>query len=233
MILPDLRHRDRDAREQMDDPGCDLRTLERTYAQFPIINGVVAGWRTTYRRHVLPLLEHGRTTTALDIGSGGGDLARALTRWARRDGYRLHVTGIDPDPRAHAFATRRLPAPGLAFRRALSRDLVAEGVTVDLVVSNHLLHHLDDSAFAGLLEDSCHLARRRVVHSDINRSRLAYPLFSIGTMPFPGSFIREDGLTSIRRSHTTAELRAAAPSPWRVDTVGPWRNLLVLDPTAP
>ena len=228
--LPDLSARDRWAMERMDDPDCDPRVLERTYAQFPIVNALVTGWRTAYRRHVRPLLDHERTTTAIDIGSGGGDLTRALTRWARRDGFRLAITGIDPDPRAHAWAGRRPPEPGLYFRRALSSDLVAEGYTVDLVVSNHLLHHLDDSQFTDLLSDSQRLARRRVVHSDISRARLAYALFSVGTLPLPGSFIREDGLTSIRRSHTTTELRAAAPPTWRVETVGPWRNLLVHDP---
>lgn len=231
-ILPDMRVRDRSTTERMDDPDCDLRTLERTYAQFPIVNAVVTGWRTAYRRHVRPLLERGRTTTALDIGSGGGDLTRAMTRWARQDGFRLQITGVDPDPRAHAWAIRQRSEPGLAFRRALSSELVAEGVEVDLVISNHLLHHLDDQHFVQLLAESEQLARRRVVHSDISRSRLAYALFSVGTLPFPGSFIREDGLTSIRRSRTTEELRADAPAGWSVEPVGPWRNLLVHTPSA-
>ena len=230
MIPPRLESRDPLARERMDDPDCDQSRLERTYAQVPVVNALVTGWRTTYRRHVRPLLRPGATTTALDIGSGGGDLTRALTRWARRDGFRLQITGIDPDPRAHAWAMSRPPAPGLSFRRALSSDLVAGGITVDLVVSNHLLHHLDPEQFTGLLTDSQRLARRRVVHSDISRSRTAYALFSAGTWPFfPGSFIREDGLTSIRRSYTTEELRTVAPEGWRVETVGPWRNLLVRD----
>ncbi|MGP9538034.1 class I SAM-dependent methyltransferase [Brachybacterium sp. AOP43-C2-M15] len=228
MILPPLEHRDRHAAERMDAPDCDRQMLERTYAQFPVVNALVAGWRTAYRRHVRPLLRRGTTTTALDIGSGGGDLTRALTRWARRDGFRLQITGIDPDPRAHAWAQRRPPEPGLSFRRALSGDLVAEGCSVDLVVSNHLLHHLDEPQLAALLSDSQLLARRRVIHSDIARSRTAYALFSIGTRPFfPGSFIREDGLTSIRRSRTADELRELAPSPWRVEQLGPWRNLLM------
>src|SRR5690625_7905606 len=91
----------------MDDLDCDRQMLERTYAQFHIVNTVVTGWRATYRRHVRPLLRRGATTTALDIGSGGGDLTWALTRWARRDGYRLQITGIDPDPRAHAWEIGR------------------------------------------------------------------------------------------------------------------------------
>ncbi|WP_304502206.1 class I SAM-dependent methyltransferase [Brachybacterium sp. FME24] len=226
-LAPDLTERDLRATEQMDDPHCDLRMLERTYAQFRLINAVVAGWRATYRHQLRPHLHPTGVTTLLDVGSGGGDLSRALARWARRDGFDLRVTGIDPDPRAHAWARRQPPVEGVRFRRALSSTLVSDGESFDLVVSNHLLHHLDQTQLRGLLADSQRLARTAVVHSDIRRGRAAYALFSVGTLPvFRGSFIREDGLTSIRRSYTAGELRAAVPPGWDVTALGPWRLLL-------
>lgn len=234
MIAPPLAARDEHARERMDDPHCDPRMLARTYASFRLVNALVAGWRTTYRRQLRPHLRAGGITTVLDIGCGGGDVARALARWARRDGYDLRVTGIDPDPRAHGWARRRPPMAGVRFRRALSADLVAGGEQFDLVVSNHLLHHLDREQLEGLLADSAQLARRAVVHSDIRRGRLAYALFSVLTWPlFPGTFIREDGLTSIRRSYTRAELRGAVPSPWTVSAQGRFRLLLRREGSAP
>lgn len=234
MSTPLLRHRARSLTEQMDAADCDPEQLDRTYARFRIVNALVAGWRTTYRRHLRPALSRDRATTVLDIGSGGGDLSRSLVRWARRDGFELQVTGIDPDARAHAWATRRPPVPGVAFRRATSRELVAEGSTFDLVISNHVLHHLDDDQLAALLADSEQLAQVRVVHSDIRRSRWGYLLFSAGTAAlhplFRRSFIREDGLTSIRRSCTAPELRALVPPPWRVTAQAPSRLVLLHDP---
>ncbi|WP_321164361.1 class I SAM-dependent methyltransferase [Arthrobacter sp. Edens01] len=226
-LPPDLSRRAVNAAEQMDSPDCDLARLERTYAQFPVINAVVSGWRRNYRRYVRPVLAAKGGGTVLDIGAGGGDLARALARWARRDGLAVQVTGIDPDERAHAYASRR-PVPGLSFRAALSSDLVAEGTVFDVVLSNHVLHHLDDAAFRGLLADSEKLAGSLALHSDIERSRWGYALFSAGTLPFfHGSFIREDGLTSIRRSYTAGELAAVAPAGWETRQQRPWQNLLL------
>lgn len=230
MILPDLSRRDTSAVERMDRPDCDEATLNRTYAQFRVVNAAVAGWRSAYRHHLRPVLRTGGTTTLLDIGSGGGDVARALAGWAARDGRRLEITAVDPDARAHAWAVSRPATPGLTFRRATSAELVAEGRRYDLVVSNHLLHHLDSEQLAGLLADSQRLTRIRALHSDIARHRWAYALFSAGTRPFfPGSFIREDGLISIRRSYTPEELRAVLPSDWRVLRRRPWRNLALYD----
>ncbi|WP_434992481.1 class I SAM-dependent methyltransferase [Arthrobacter sp. Ld5] len=229
-----LSERDPHAVEEMDRPDCDPVRLDRTYAQFGLVNAVVSGWRRTYASLLRPAFSRDRTNTLLDIGAGGGDLPRALARWARRDGFRLEVTAIDPDERAHAFATSRPALPGLSFRRALSSELVAEGAEFDAVVSNHVLHHLDPGAFDGLLDDSERLARTVAVHSDIARHPLGYALFSVGTLPLPGSYIRQDGLTSIRRSWTPDELRAATHgrAPWTVRTAVPFINLLVLDRSA-
>lgn len=230
MILPPLVERDRDATEQMDDPGCDEAALRRTYAQFRVVNAVVTGWRSTYRHQLRPVLRRDRATTLLDVGCGGGDLTRSLVRWAARDGLRLEATGIDPDPRAHAWAAGQPAAPGVSFRQGLSSDLVLEGRSFDVVVSNHVLHHLDETRLQSFLADSRRLARVRVVHSDIVRSRPAYLLFSAATWPFfPGSFIRADGLVSIRRSYTPEELCAVLPSGWSVQRQAPWRNLVLHD----
>jgi len=217
----------------MDGP-CDPEMLTRTYADFRLVNAVVSGWGTIYRRDIRPFLSTTRLTTLLDIGSGGGDVSRALARWAVRDGLRLDVTGIDPDARAHAFSLAQPQQQGLIFRRAYSSELVTESARFDFVVSNHLIHHLNAAQLGALLVDSERLGTRRVLHADIERSRLAYLGFSVVTRPFfRHSYIRPDGLTSIRRSFTAGELTAASPPGWRVRRGRPSRLLLVWDAPDP
>ena len=226
-----LRERDTDALEEMDRQDCDADRLERTYAQFPLVNSVVSGWHSVYRQRIRPLLSATAATTLLDIGCGGGDIARKLATWAARDSLQLDITAIDPDQRAFAFAAAAPPQPGLTFRRAYSSELVQEGASFDLVISNHMLHHLTPCEFQGLLADSALLGRTSVIHSDIARSPFAYALFWAGTLPFfPGSFIRRDGLTSIRRSYTAAELRSVIPPGWHVRPESLYRNLLLFTP---
>ena len=218
-----MREREPDLVEHMDDPHCDERMLRRTYAGFRVLNPVVAGWRGTYRRLIRPLLSATEERTLLDVGCGGGDVTRALARWARRDALRLRIVGIDPDPRAHAFASALRPMPGVTFRRAWLHEVEEP---FDLVVSNHVLHHLDD--VGEFLEQSDQHARVMSVHSDLARNRLAYAAFGIFSAPFfPGSYIRTDGLTSLRRSFTAVELRQVAPTGWRVVPAFPSRLLAV------
>jgi 2-polyprenyl-3-methyl-5-hydroxy-6-metoxy-1,4-benzoquinol methylase len=227
--MTSLATRDTEVVELMDDPGCDLRLLERTYAQFVVVNRLVAGWRRLWARRLRPLLADRPRPTLLDLGSGGGDVARALAGWARRDGLDLRVTAADPDPRAAAYAFRR-PAEGVELRRASSADLVAEGRTFDVVVSNQVLHHLDDAALHAVLADSERLATRLALHNDLRRSRLAHAVYGAVTLPLARtSFVRTDGLRSIRRSHRPAELDGVRPG-WRAEPYAPFRLLLVHEP---
>lgn len=228
MRLVDLRRRDVGLRERMDDLSCDEQELHNTYAHFPLVNALVACWQRVYHDELRPHLRAGEARSLLDIGCGGGDLAVRLARWAAHDGLRLHVTGVDTDSRAIAYARARSSAFGVQYRCLSSAELLQEGQRFDFVISNHLLHHLDDFELGGLLQDSAQLARLKVLHNDIERHPLAYLGFGLLSWPFfRASFIRADGLTSIRRSYTRAELSRLAPPGWQARRLFPFRNLLV------
>lgn len=218
-----LVHRDDVATELMDAPDADVEALERTYDRFRLVNLIVSNQRAVYRRWIRPRLSPTETRRVLDIGTGGADVPRSFLAWARADGLRLEVTAIDPDSRAMDWALRQPADPGLVLRRVTSRELADAGERFDVVTSNHVLHHLDGHEFGALLADSERLAAGGgiAVHADIERSRLGYAAFAAGTLPFErnllaGSYIRADGLTSIRRSHTATELAAVLPPGWHV-----------------
>ncbi|MFD5225863.1 methyltransferase domain-containing protein [Microbacterium sp. NPDC058342] len=221
-MLPDLTVRAVGARELMDDPDADQRMLERTYARFSVVNRIVSPWHGEYRREIRPRARRG-VLRVLDVGAGAADLTRALAVRLRRDGIAASVTALDADPRAVDWARAHDDGVGLRCVRAMTGDLVGEGERFDVVLSNHLLHHLTDDELQALLGDSERLLAPGgiALHHDIARGRAAYALFAAATRPFAanlleGSFIREDGLTSIRRSRTAGELAALAPAGWSV-----------------
>lgn len=224
----DLSRRDRDLRELMDDPACDPRRLSATYARFAVINRLVSAWGRVYRDRLRPELRRlGRPARILDLGSGGGDVVRRLAALAHRDGLPVTWTGADPDPRA-LEAAEATTTPGIAFVRATSSELRRAGERFDAVISNHVLHHLDDDELQVFASDSLALSTGPVLHGDIARSTGAYGLYALGITPFaPGTFLRTDGLRSIRRSYTPAELGPALGAPWRVETPAAFRLLAI------
>ncbi|MBS3933767.1 MAG: methyltransferase domain-containing protein [Truepera sp.] len=214
--------------ELMDDPGCDTRHLNNTYVGFSAVNRAVSGWARIYKDWIAPLAQ-GRACRLLDIGFGGGDVLRSFARWAMRDGLRLELLGIDTDPRALAFVNSR-KQDGVRFLQASTSDLVKGGERFDVVISNHLLHHLPEQELLALCHDSAALSRQLVIHNDIERGDLAFLAFALTRPLFPNSFITVDGLRSIRRSFTALELSCLAPPGWRVKKLFPYRLLLVHQP---
>lgn len=223
-----LRERDTVVRELMDDPDCDPARLAATLRRFDTVNRLISGWGRVYRRVLAPhLAALGRPARVLDLGSGGGDVVSRLAALARRDGLDATWLGADPDPRAHAVASAR-SRPGVDFRCADSAELIREGAAFDVVLSNHVLHHLDAPGLGAFAADSLALSRGPVLHADIRRSPAAYALYAAGITPLaPGTFLRTDGLRSIRRSYRPAELGAALGSGWTVHQPAPFRLLAV------
>ncbi|WP_458042805.1 MULTISPECIES: methyltransferase domain-containing protein [Bacteria] len=228
-----LATRAEDLRELMDDPDCDPVRLRRTLERFTLVNRLVAAWGTVYRTRVRPALAATPgPVRLLDIGCGGGDVLRELVLRARADGFDVSGVGIDPDDRSLAVARAAGPLRGVAYRLIDSTGLADSGERFDVVLSSHVMHHLTPGQLRTVLEDSGRLATRLAVHSDIARSRLAYAAYAVGITPLaPGSFLRTDGLRSIRRSWTRAELTELVPDGWRVERPAPFRLLAVRDLT--
>lgn len=225
-----LAARDPELEELMDDPDCDPERLAATLRRFGAVNRFVSGWGTAYRRYLRPHLRSlGRPARVLDLGAGGGDLVVRLAGLAARDGLDVQWTGADPDPRALAVAASRAAPANVVFREADAVGLADGGEVFDAVVSNHVLHHLGHDA-GGFAEASRALSSGIVLHGDIARSRTAYGLYAVGITPLaPGTFLRTDGLRSIRRSFTRSELQSeldrAAPGSWTVHAPVPFRLL--------
>lgn len=227
-----VRVRETDLRELMDDPHCDERMLLRTVRRFGLVNRAVSGWGTIYRSRLRPYLRARASerpeapVRILDVGCGGGDVTRSVARRARGDGFAVEICGIDPDPRCLSIATSRPPEPGVSFRSAYAADLVEAGEQFDVVVSNHVLHHLSSDQLLELFAHTDALGAELVLHNDIARSKTAWGLYAVGILPVaPGTFLLTDGLRSIRRSYTVAELQREVPHGWTVTSPAPFRVL--------
>ncbi len=214
-------------RERMDDPACDVQKLKNTYQQFYVVNQFLSGWRWVYEQYLKKHLHTG--ATVLDIGCGGGDVLRQLAFWTRQDGLGVQFTGIDPDVRALGYARSRAKLPNLTFYQASSTDLVAANKTFDVIISNHVLHHLQNDEVYALCKDSERLTKKISVHNDLRRSGLAYLNFAATKPLFWNSFVTQDGLCSIRRSFTERELQSIVPQQWQIEPMMPFRNLLIYE----
>jgi 2-polyprenyl-3-methyl-5-hydroxy-6-metoxy-1,4-benzoquinol methylase len=232
--------------EQMDAANADSKQLEQTYADFYTLNRFVSQWNRVYAKYIRPkakeIQKQGKIFHVLDVGSGGGDIAFFLFQWLKKDGISAHITGIDIDDRAiqWAKANRSVQtetahinnnnSTGLFFECLSTTELVNRGHKVDLVMNNHVLHHISLDEIKPFLTE-CAALGTIVICNDLERSSLAFNLFSLCLFPlrFRSSFIYEDGRTSLKKSFRKDELDVLTSRGWRVERWFPFRLLLLYE----
>jgi predicted nicotinamide N-methyase len=193
--------------ELLDHPDADPQTVERSLHHIARSNRWFGGWWAV--RHGLARLladvPPGSRLTLLDVGTGAADLPRRAVAWARRREITLVPIGVERHRRAAVLAR----VAGVPTMLACAAALPLRPRSVDLVLASQLVHHLAPDSIVRFCQSADSVARRGVIIADLRRSRWAMAGFWFGSRLFrfdPAT--RTDGLTSVRRGFTPAELGA-------------------------
>jgi SAM-dependent methyltransferase len=149
----------------------------------------------------------GGAATLLDVGTGLGDLPRRARRLAERRGVRLETIGCDASASLLAAAATAITHRAAGDALALP---FASG-SVDIVTCSQLLHHFAFPDARRVLAELHRVARRGVIVSDLRRSWIAVSGFWLASWALRFHPItRHDGVTSVLRGFTAAELSTLA-----------------------
>lgn len=186
-----------------DDMACCMKDIAR-------VNGLFGGRMVTmiHVKRLLATLAADHLITVLDVGTGAGDIPRALVRWARGEGRRIRVFALDRDADTLKIAAQVVRAyPEITFLRGDALSLPIRPGSVDLTISAMTLHHLEPEAGVRYLAEMDATARVGMIVNDLVRSRVAHAVVWLITRFITRSAIsRHDGPLSVRRSYTPHEV---------------------------
>src|SRR5256885_2316608 len=163
--------------ELLDDPRADpgavrreLRDIARLNALFGGTRAVVDALEPFFRHSGLGARGLGAASwTMLDVGTGLGDIPRAVAADARRRGITLTPIGLDVIP----TAARPSREDGVSVVLGDGGALPFAAKSVDIVIASQVLHHLPRAVARRWIAGFDRMARRAVVLADLRRSRLA------------------------------------------------------------
>jgi SAM-dependent methyltransferase len=200
----------RDDPELMDAPGLPEAEVADAYRILRRVNRQLGNLRTIRReflRFVREDIHDSRLITAIDVGSGSGDIPQAIQDML--PGRTIQIMALDRDPTAVASARQR----SLDVVQGDALSLPFGNQTIDLVLAVKFAHHFHGPSLDRLLAEMARVARHRVVILDIRRHWLAYWGFRAWSRLFTRNrLVRHDGPLSVLRGFTAEELLDATSS---------------------
>lgn len=186
--------------ELMDDPSIQGPVLESTLLELESINRLLRAYPPTLDGLARLLPPGQRRLSVLDVGAGGGDVARAMIDWGRARGVEVRVTCIDLTATTINFARERSTRyPELELRQQ-DLFLLPDEASYDVVHAGQVLHHFPGELAARALSKMATLARLGVLIHDLHRHALAWGGIKVLTRIFAKSpLIRYDAPLSVLR----------------------------------
>ncbi|QTH45404.1 methyltransferase domain-containing protein [Cohnella sp. LGH] len=194
-----------------------LHRLNRLFgASGPIVYGINQLWRGAGKPAAL---------TVLDVGSGSGDINRAVLKWADRRGVNLNVilTDLTEEAGREAEYLFRYERRVTFVRQDLFE--LKDGAA-DIVTASQFAHHFPSERLPEVVGKMRKAARIGVVLGDIHRHWLPWAAVWLATRLLSRNrYIRHDGPLSVAKGFRGSDFRELAEQIDRPELSYRWRPL--------
>lgn len=203
-------------REATDDATASRGEVIATLRDIRRANFMLGGTRVIVNEALHLTNRHKGPLKLLDVGSGSGDIARAVARALGARGMHTHTIAVE-----QSFILGMIARP--ETDEVLAGDALCLPIrtrSVDVVICSQVLHHFDDQRARVLISELDRVSRIGVVIGELQRDPLASVLFRAvaPALRFHPMTVH-DGLLSIERGFLRPELDALVRSAVRRDVV--------------
>jgi SAM-dependent methyltransferase len=193
--------------EWMDEP-CSYEDFRACLADLAKVNRITLAHRPTLQwlGRLIAVPGRSKPLHIVDVGCGGGDMLRAIAKWAKRRDIQVSLTGIDLNPYA-ARAAQEMSSEGIQWITGDAYSYAPpEGI--DIILSSLFAHHLSDPEVERFIAWMENTARCGWFINDLHRMRIYIRIFqALSKIAHWHRFVQHDGPVSIRRSFRIEEWR--------------------------
>ena len=197
------------APEMMDDFAMEGEILRDALDKIASINKMLGGNSVTIEgvQKLLKDVDVKKTIRIIDIGCGNGDMLRTLADYAKKRKLNFELIGIDANQFTINHA-RQLSTSYLNVSYKCEDIFKDEIASCDIILCTLTLHHFKDEEIIALLNRFKSAANLGIVVNDLERSALAYYLFTGLCFVFGLNHMsKQDGLVSILRGFKKQNLQ--------------------------
>ncbi|HWK02869.1 MAG TPA: methyltransferase domain-containing protein [Puia sp.] len=192
-------------KELLDRNDIPFEDIERNMRELDFINTWLGGHAISLYG-LKQLLKERKQVTVCEIGCGGGDNLRVLSRYCRRKKIGLQVIGIDLNAHCIAVARKRWEGDNAEWVHSDYREVLFGEEKPDIIFSSLFCHHFTDKELVSMLSWMEESARSGWFINDLQRHRLAYHSIRRLTGWLSRSYlVKNDAPLSVLRGFTRRE----------------------------
>jgi len=194
--------------EIMDDLELSGTTVDQTLKELDSINKWLGGNQVTLMGLEKLLRNNSQPELHIvDLGCGSGDMLKLVADWARKQGVRLKLTGVDANAYIIGHARKNAHSyPEIEFQVANILDESFQQQQFDVIISTLFTHHFDNQQLSELIIAWRKQSRQGIVINDLHRHWLAYyAITAITKLLSKSSMVKNDGPISVLRGFRKAD----------------------------
>lgn len=195
--------------ELLDAPNIPAELLFQNLKELDFINQTLGGHSVTIAGIKQLLTDKNKIYHIVDIGCGGGDAMKSIAVWAKKNDYKVKLTGVDYNSDAINYMKcyckdyPEIDGVNNDYRFFLKNDN-----TVDIIHCSLFCHHLKDDELIELFTCIKQYAKIGFVINDLHRHWFAYYSIKFLTRLLNGSsLVRNDAPLSVLRGFKKIELK--------------------------
>ena len=231
--MPDFRKRSV-LPEKMDEPGVPEKEIVQALTELETVNRFLGGYRVTLNA-LKKILREKNGITIMDIGCGGGDILRKISKWASENGKEIYLIGVDWNPFIIEFATKKSKEfRNISYKNLSVWDDELLDEKADIIINSLFCHHFDDDDLVKLIKRMFYLTRQTIIINDLDRSPIAYYSIKAITSVFSKSYlVKYDATLSVERALTRSEwyniLKRGGINQFQIKWMWAWRWQIVIN----
>jgi len=194
--------------ELLDAPNIPKELLFQNLRELDFVNRTLGGHTITLSGIKKLVIDKNKTYYIVDIGCGGGDAMKQIAGWAKRNGYKVKLTGVDMNADAIAYMNESCKKYS-EINGVVSdyRDFLKINNTIDIVHCSLFCHHLKDDELVELFSYLKQYPQIGFIINDLQRHWFAYYSIKYLTRLFNGSaLVKNDAPLSVLRGFKKNEL---------------------------
>jgi SAM-dependent methyltransferase len=198
-----------DEKELLDETNIPQDLLFRNLRELDILNRTTGGHSISLQGIKQLITDPAKIYHVVDLGCGSGDSMRTMADWARKNNFKVQLTGVDMNADVIAYLKNHCRSyPEITGIAADYQEFLDRNTSIDIVHCSLFCHHLNDDQLIRLFKYFSENVTTGFVINDLQRNRLAYysawlfPRLLNGT-----ALAKNDGPVSVLRGFKVSELR--------------------------